>query len=66
MPKGFSETPSLSVGVVWALVKSFEETAEHMFVLIGPTRGFIVPKRDLPPATVLAISDIASAHVRPT
>ena len=63
--QGFrAETPSLSVGATWALVKSFEETADHMFVLIGTFQGFIVPKRDVPPATVLAVRDLARAHVR--
>ena len=63
--RGFhSETPSLSIGATWALVKGFEETADHIFVLIGTFQGFIVPKRDLPPATVLAVRDVARAHLQ--
>lgn len=56
--------PGLFVGGGWVAAHGFEETPDHMFLMIGPRAGFVMPKRDLPPGTVLAVRDLARANLR--
>ena len=39
----------------WSVLQRFDETADHMFLMLEPKVGFIVPKRELAPETILAL-----------
>ncbi len=38
--------------------------ADHFFIMAETNLGFIIPKRELPPATVLALRDMMLAFRR--
>lgn len=45
----------------WTTTRHFDEAADHFFIMAETNLGFIVPKRDLPPPTVLALRDMMLA-----
>ena len=53
---------SIAYGAIWTVLDRVEETIDHMFVLTGPFAGFIIPKRDVPPGTIIALRETAKAN----
>ena len=45
----------------WTTTRHFDEGAAHFFVMAEKSLGFIIPKRDLAPATILALRDVMLA-----
>lgn len=59
---GFSvATEDVSFAAAWTTIRRFDEVADHFFIMFDITRGVIIPKRELPPATILAIRDMMLA-----
>lgn len=42
----------------WTYTKRFDETADHIFIMAEPAFGFVIPKRDLAPDTLLTIREV--------
>lgn len=51
----------LDQGMLWAVLARVEETADYIFLITATARAYIVPKRDLPPAMILMVRDLARA-----
>lgn len=47
----------------WAAITATEETATHIFLMLGNASGIIIPKHAQPEAALSALRDLVAAHI---
>lgn len=47
----------------WEVIEGVEETPTHLFIVLGPWLGIVVPKRGLDAATVAAVAAAIAARI---
>lgn len=50
----------------WAAVRELVETPEHLFLMVSPIRGYVVPKASLTGATLAELAAEIRRHLRST
>jgi YcxB-like protein len=63
-PEGIDyHEPHIPTRIGWPGIKRWEQTDTHFFVIVSAIRAFVIPKRDLAPAIVQAITNWLETHV---
>lgn len=56
-------TPGVRSLYAWRVIEGVEQSAMHLFILLGPYLAIVVPKRDLDTATIAGLDAAIGEHI---